>query len=142
MSNPLLIKSHFLNSLIWRGKKLTAEKFFHNIIFSLKSTTVYNQFDIFYYSMLNLRPMISLRPVKVGSVVYKTPAPLSDHRRRLYSIKFLLSSSRDSRGSITSERIVSLLESVYFGTKNSASDKKFALYREGLGNRLFIRKLR
>jgi ribosomal protein S7 len=97
---------------------------------------------MFYYSILNLRPLISLKPVKVGSVVFKVPAPASDHRRRLYAIKFIIMSARDTRGLISLDRVLSLLQSVYFATKNSASERKFLLYKEALDNRLFIRKLK
>lgn len=92
--------------------------------------------------MLNLRPLVFLRPVRVGSVVYKTPAPITDHHRRLYAIKFVLQSAKDSRGSITLDRVHTLLYSVYVANKNSASDKKFNLYKEAMDNRSFIRYLR
>lgn len=98
-----------------------------------------NALDIFYYSILSLRPLVFLRPVKVGSVTYKTPAPISDHHRRLYAIKFLLQSSRDSRGLITVERVSAILNSIYLAERNAASEKKFSLYREAMENRSFIR---
>lgn len=136
------IKGHLLNSLIWRGRKLNAENFIHNLLFKLKQTGNFYQFDIFYYSMLNLRPMISLRPVKVGSVVFRVAAPASEHRRRLYAIKFLLVSAKDTRGLISLDRVSDLLRLVYFASKNAASERKFMLYKEALDNRLFMRRLR
>lgn len=99
-------------------------------------------FDIFYYSSLNLRPLVFLRPIKVGSVTYRVPAPITNHNRRLYAIKFILQTVRDSRGSITVERISSILLSIYNASKNAAFDKKIALYEEAMDNRSFIRNLR
>jgi len=142
MVSSYAIKSHFLNSLIWRGHKLTAELFVHNLLFRLKKISKFNQFDMFYYSTLNLRPLISLRPVRVGSVVFRVPSPTSEHRRRLYAIKFILSSAKDSRGSVTLDRIVSLLQAVYFASKNQASDRKFLLYKEALDNLVFVKRQR
>lgn len=142
MGNSYAIKSHFLNSLIWRGRKLTAEVFIHELLFRLKKSADFYQFDMFYYSTLNLRPLIALKPLKVGSLVFEVPAPASDHRRRLYAIKFILMSAKDSRGLVSLDRVVTLLQSVYFASKNPASDRKFLLYKEALDNRLFIRKLR
>lgn len=133
------IKNHFICSIIWRGKKLTAENFFISILFYLKATTELCPIDVFYYSLLSLRPLVFLRPTKVGSTTYRTPAPISDHHRRLYAIKFLLQSSRDSRGLITIERVGGLLNSIYLAEKNTASEKKFSLYKEALDNRSFIR---
>jgi len=142
MKSSKAIKTHFLNSLIWRGRKVTAEKFFNLILMNLKQLNAINPIDVFYFSSLNLRPLVFLMPVKVGSVTYWTPAPISNHKRRLYAIKFILQSARDSRGSVTVGRISALLNSIYFANKNPASEKKFALYKEAMDNRAFIRKLR
>ena len=102
----------------------------------------FSPFDVFYYSMLNLRPLVFLRPVRVGSVFYKTPAPITDHKRRLLALKFIFQSVKDSRGSITIERVATILNSIYFAIKNPASDRKFALYREAMDNRSFAYKIR
>jgi len=142
MKSSKAIKTHFLNSLIWRGRKVTAENFFNLILMNLKKMSAVNSMDVFYFSTLNLRPLVFLMPVKVGSMTYRTPAPISNHKRRLYAIKFLLQSAKDSRGSVTVERISVLLNSIYFANKNAASDKKFALYKEAMDNRSFVRKLR
>lgn len=139
MRNYRSIKNHFINSIIWRGSKLTAENFYVSVLFRLKTITDLNPTDVFYYSLLSLRPLVFLRPTRVGSVTYKTPAPISAHNRRLYAIKFLLQSSRDSRGLITVDRVSFLLNTIYLAEKNAASDKKFSLYKEAIDNRSFIR---
>lgn len=142
MRNFRAIKNHFINSLIWRGKKLTAENFFVAILVQLKSRTELHSVDVFYYALLSLRPMVFLRPVRVGSVVYRTPAPISPHHRRLYAIKFLLQSAKDTRGLVTVDRVSTTLNSIYLAEKNSAIEKKFTLYKEAAENRSFIRFLR
>lgn len=142
MKNFRAIKNHFINSLIWRGKKLTAENFFVSVLVELKSLNVLKPMDIFYFSILSLRPLVFLRPTKVGSVTYKTPSPISPHHRRLYAIKFLLQSAKDSRGLVTIGRIASTLNSIYMAEKNSAVEKKFNLYKEAMDNRSFIRLLK
>ena len=121
---------------------MTAERFFSSLLASLKPNNSIAPLDIFYYSMLSLRPLVFLRPVKVGSVFYRVPAPITEHRRRLYAIKFVLQSAQDSRGSITLERVNQLLRAVYSAHKNAAFDKKVAVYREALDNRSFARRLR
>ena len=108
----------------------------------LKALNELNSLDVFYFSILSLRPLVFLRPVKVGSVTYRTPSPISPHHRRLYAIKFLLHSAKDSRGLITIERISTLLNAIYLAEKNAAVDKKFALYKEAMDNRSFIRLLK
>lgn len=142
MKNFRAIKNHFINSLIWRGKKLTAENFFVSVLVELKALTALNPLEVFYFSILSLRPLVFLRPVKVGSVTYKTPSPISPHHRRLYAIKFLLQSVKDSRGLVTAGRIGLTLNAIYLAEKNTAIDKKFNLYKEAMDNRSFIRLLK
>lgn len=142
MKNYRAIKTHFINSLIWRGCKVTAENFFVSILFSLKAVNSSSPIEVFYYSILSLRPLVSLRLVKVGSVTYRTPAPISTHHRRFYAIKFLLHSSKDSRGLVTVQRITDTLNRIFFSEKNAATDKKMAVYREAIANRSFTRFIR
>jgi len=142
MTNPRSIKNHFLNSLIKCGRKLSAEKFFVTVLIQLKLKSDLSPYDIFYYSALNLRPLVFLRPLKVGSTLYRTPAPITNHKRRLYAIAFILSAVRDSRGSITVERVQEVLMAIYNASKNAAFEKKVVMYEEAMGNRSFIRRLR
>lgn len=142
MVRSALIKSHFINSLIWRGRKVTAENYFAHILFSIKNNSSFSPLSVFYYAMSSLRPMVFLRPVRIGSVSYRAPAPISGHRQRMYAIKFVMQSARDSRGSITLDRVGALLYAVYVGNKNPASDKKFSFYEEALDNRSFTRNLK
>lgn len=136
------IKSHFLNSLIKCGRKLSAERFLAALLVQLKIRAGVSPYDIFYYSVLNLRPLVFLRPLKVGSTVYKTPAPITTHKRQLYAITFILGAVRDSRGSITVERVRELFLSIYNASKNAAFEKKIAMYDEAMSNRSFIRRLK
>jgi ribosomal protein S7 len=136
------VKNHFICSLIWRGRKVAAENFFTSTLMHLKKLNVCRPLNIFYYALLSLRPLVFLRPLKRGSVTYRVPVPISVHRRRLYAIKFVFQAVKDARGSITVDRISTLLNVIYNSGKNPASDKKIALYREALSNRSFIRRLR
>lgn len=116
-----------------------AEKFFTSIIVYLKATDPSNAFNIFYFSLHNLRPLVFLRPVKVGSTFYKTPAPIDRHHRRLFAIKFIFQAARDNKGKITVKKMGDLILSIYSGEKNLATEKKFEFYREAFSNRSFIR---
>lgn len=121
---------------------MTAENCFARILFTIKNNTPFSPLSVFYYAMASLRPMVFLRPVRIGSVSYRAPAPISGHRQRMYAIKFVMQSARDNRGSVTPDRISALLYAVYVGNKNPASDKKFAFYEEALDNRSFTRNLK
>lgn len=137
------IKSHFVNSLISKGRKLKAEKTFHDILCQLKKfNSNFYQFDIFYYSLISLKPLISLRTIKVGSTPYKVAVPANYNRGKFYAIKFLFSASKSNRGSLSFDKLMQTIKSIYVANKNLASEKKFFLYREALENRVFIKKMK
>lgn len=114
----------------------------HNTLFALKKVSLFNQFDVFYYSLSVLRPILYLRPIKSGSMVVRVAVAPTEHRRHLYASRFLLTAARDTRGSVALPKVVSLLRAVFFGVKNNASEKKNSVYREALENRVFMRHLK
>lgn len=66
-------------------------------------------FSVFYYSTLTTRPVVFLRLVRVGSTMYPTPAPITEHKRKLQAIKFLFSAVRDARKYMSASDVATLL---------------------------------
>lgn len=140
--NAYAIKKYFVQNLIWKGKKITAEYYLHQLLYNFKINKKFHSFDVLYFSLLDLRPLISLKSVKLGSVIFKVPAPISEHRRQLFSIKSILISAKDSRGKIKINKLTDLMLSLFTGTKNLANSKKINLYREAIDNSMFVRYLK
>lgn len=65
----------FLNSLIKEGKKIRAEKWVNLILFKLKHQIdgSISHFDVMFYTFIRLRPLVVLRPVKIGRALYRLP---------------------------------------------------------------------
>lgn len=140
--NSVLIKSQFLTSIIWRGKRLYAENFFLELLFLLKQNSVFYHFDVFYYSFLNLRPMLTLQLVKVGSTSVGAPSPISERKRRLKAIRFMLLSVKAELGYISLKNLINLIMLIYLGKANLASQRKFDLYAEGINNLFYVYKIK
>lgn len=116
---------------------------FHDIFFKLKmKLLLVNQFEIFYFSIIYLRPLVSLKPFKRGRTTYYAPYTIHEQRKRMVAIKWLLSSSKSSDGALDLSKLVDLLVANFLVKRNAALDKKQALYREALSNRPFIKYLK
>jgi ribosomal protein S7 len=142
LPSAYLLKAHFTYSLISRGRKLRAEYFLHEVLYILKNAGRAYQFEVFFLSLMRLRPLVLLKPLKMGAITYKVAAPISQHRKRLFAVKALLDSSKNKKNIINPQKVAELLLATYFSKKNVALEKKAIVYSEAIENRLFIRYLK
>ncbi len=65
----------FINSLIKQGKKLRAEFWIHSLLYALKRHMRINmsQYNVIYYTFVRLRPLVTLRKLKLGRTLYHLP---------------------------------------------------------------------
>lgn len=136
------VKDLFVNLLILHGRKLWAEYRLISLFFALKQFNRFLHFEIFYMTLMKLRPLIFLRKLRLGSVLYKIPAPIKDNRKKFFSVKVILSSACTTNRRIVFNSLVGLFRDVFLSRKNLAVTKKLTLYLEGSSNRLFIRFLK
>lgn len=120
---------------------MRAERVFHDLIFMLKKVTVFYQFDIFYYGLFNLRPLLLLRTLRRKREVIRAPAPISVNQRKMYAVKFVLSASKNSKNVLSVDKLLANFFDIYSGVRNSAMEKKLYLYKEVLDNRMYVKRI-
>lgn len=128
-------KQFFLNSLVKQGKKIRAEFWIHSLLFALKRHMRINMshFNILYYTFVRLRPLVSLRRVKLGRTLYQLPLWINRRKRNAYAIRVLLRASRVSeKGTkrISLEKVLELLLLNLLKKENSAFQQRVALHKE------------
>ena len=134
-----LIKKLFVSILICRGKKLLAEKLFFSLLVEIKQKyKEYRNFDILYISVLNLRPLLNLKIIKIGALKCKVPVLLSNDKQKLYAVKLLINSVRSENG-ISVDKLSEIMFLTFMGMKNVALDKKLNLYREIINSKVYLK---
>jgi len=84
----------FINGLMRRGKKSLAEKIFYGALDLIKDRTHQDPIKIFNQAMDNVKPMIEVKPRRVGGATYQVPVEVRPERKTALAIRWLLGYSK------------------------------------------------
>jgi small subunit ribosomal protein S7 len=89
--------SKFINNIMKKGKKNVAEKIFYGAVDLITERTGKEGIDVFNQAINNVKPMVEVRPRRVGGQTYQVPAEVRADRKISLAIKWLVEAAR-SRG--------------------------------------------
>lgn len=95
-SDPLIEK--FVNCLMKRGKKSTARRIFADALEVIKTRTKDPPMEVFSKALLNVTPLIEVRPKRVAGSVYQVPVEVPPRRQQTLSIRWILAGARERKG--------------------------------------------
>ncbi|MDP6574936.1 MAG: 30S ribosomal protein S7 [Candidatus Peribacteraceae bacterium] len=95
--SDLLIEK-FISCMMIGGKKSIARGIFENAMGIIKTRTNENPLDIFNKALLNVTPLIEVRPKRVGGSVYQVPTEVPPKRQQALSIRWVVNAARDRKG--------------------------------------------
>ena len=87
----------FINGLMRRGKKSTAERIMYGALDIIAQKTNEDPLRVFEKALDMARPMVEVKSRRVGGSTYQVPVEIRAERRAALSIRWLISYSR-SRG--------------------------------------------
>lgn len=95
-SDPLQEK--FVNCIMQQGKKSTARRIFSDTLAVIKTRTKESPQEVFAKALLNVTPLVEVRPKRVGGAVYQVPVEVSPKRQQALSIRWILTAARGRKG--------------------------------------------
>jgi|TARA_B100001971_G_C18184214_1_gene534597 small subunit ribosomal protein S7 len=95
--SDLLIEK-FISCMMIGGKKSIARGIFEDAMEIIKTRTNENPLDIFNKALLNVTPLIEVRPKRVGGSVYQVPTEVPPKRQQALSIRWVVNAARDRKG--------------------------------------------
>ena len=95
-SDPMIEK--FINCIMKQGKKSIARKIFWNSVEIIKSRTKEQPLEVFSKALLNVTPLVEVRPKRVGGAVYQVPVEVNPRRQQALSIRWILTAARSRKG--------------------------------------------
>lgn len=119
-SDPLTEK--FINCMMLGGKKSTARKIFKEALEIIKSRAEDEPTDVFNKALLNVTPLIEVRPKRVGGSVYQVPTEVTPKRQQALSIRWMLAAARARKGMPMAQRLA--MELLDASTDQGAAFKK------------------
>ena len=86
--SPLVAK--FVNSLMRKGKKSTAESILYRSLDLIKKKSEEEPIKVFEKAIDNVRPVIEVKSRRVGGSTYQVPVEVRANRRQALSIRWLI----------------------------------------------------
>lgn len=87
--------SKFINHMMWDGKKGTAQKIVYTSFKIIEERTSEDGFDVFREAINKVKPVLEIRPRRVGSQTYQVPVDVKAERRTTLAINWIIESARN-----------------------------------------------
>ncbi|MFQ5381676.1 MAG: 30S ribosomal protein S7 [Dehalococcoidia bacterium] len=127
----------FINKLMTRGKKSTAERVVYGALDTVQSQTGRDPVDVFSQAIRNVTPVLEVKPRRVGGATYQVPVEIRPDRRLALAMRWLLTASRARGGRSMSEKLAAELLDAANGT-GSAIKRREDTHRMAEANRAFV----
>ena len=89
-----LIISKFINSIMYDGKKSTAEKILYDALDKIKEKTKNDPIKVFNDAITNVRPNLEVRSRRVGGATYQVPVEVKSKRSQALAFRWIMDASR------------------------------------------------
>ena len=125
-----------INSLMYDGKKTTAEKIVYDAIEKIKSKSKDEPIIVFNQAITNIRPTVEVRSRRVGGATYQVPVEVKSKRSQALAIRWLIDASRKRKDKKMSDKI---FNEIYDASQNrgSAIKKKEDTHKMAESNKAF-----
>lgn len=133
-SDPLLEK--FINCVMKQGRKSIARRILDDAFDIIKTRTKETPMEVFTKALLNVTPLVEVRPKRVAGSVYQVPVEVTPKRQQALSIRWILEAARSRKGVPMAHKLaLELLDAS--SDQGSAIKKKQDVLRMAQANKAF-----
>ena len=90
-----VLVARFMNHLMQRGKKTTAEKIFYGAMDRIADFTKQDPVKVFKAALENVKPRVEVKSRRVGGSTYQVPIEVPPERALSLAIRWLINYSRN-----------------------------------------------
>ncbi|MBM3227633.1 30S ribosomal protein S7 [Candidatus Peribacteria bacterium] len=112
----------FICCLMRDGKKSVARTVFQDALDIIKTRTKDPPLEVFQKALLNVTPLVEVRPKRVAGAVYQVPVEVTPKRQVALSVRWILDAARSRKGIPMAHRLA--LELLDASTDQGAAFKK------------------
>lgn len=129
--------SKFINRLMQRGKKSTAERIFYQALEALKDRIRDEKpLDVFHKALKKATPLVEVKARRVGGSTYQVPIEVRPDRGSALATGWIIKFAKQRSGKSMDERLAEELLSAYRG-EGSAIKKKDDTHKMAEANKAF-----
>lgn len=128
--------SKFVSILMEDGKKATAERICYGAFDIIKDKTGNDPLKIFKTAIENIKPVLEVKPRRVGGATYQVPMEIRPQRRMALAFRWVRNYSRGRNEKTMRERLAAELLDAFNNTGTSIK-KKEDTHRMAEANKAF-----
>ena len=125
-----------INSIMYDGKKTTAEKIVYDALDKIKSKSKDEPIDVFNNAINNIRPTVEVRSRRVGGATYQVPVEVKSKRSQALAIRWIVNAIRNRKEKSLVDKLSSELMDAA-GNKGSAIKKREDTHKMAEANKAF-----
>src|SRR5579872_7568185 len=103
------ILARFINKVMLRGKKSTAERLTYGAFEIIAEKTGRDPYEVFQQALSNAMPLVEVRPRRVGGATYQVPMEVRPDRRQAMGMRWLIGFARKRPGKTMEDRLAAEL---------------------------------
>lgn len=104
-----VLVAKFINILMKQGKRSLAERIFYNALDIIGEKVAGDGVKVFRKAVDNVKPVLEVRPRRVGGATYQIPVEIRPQRRTALSIRWIVQSARVRHEKTMDERLAAEL---------------------------------
>jgi small subunit ribosomal protein S7 len=97
--------SKFINRIMLRGKKSTAQSIVYGAFDIMAQRTGKNPLDVFEQAMQNAGPVVEVKPRRVGGATYQVPVEVNAQRRQALAHRWIIANARKRSGKTMAQKL-------------------------------------
>ena len=125
-----------INSIMFDGKKTTAERIVYTALDKIKSKSKDEPINVFNEAINNIRPTVEVRSRRVGGATYQVPVEVKAKRSQALALRWIIDASRKRKDKKMSDKLFNEIFDAY-QKRGSAIKKKEDTHKMAESNKAF-----
>mgnify|MGYP001388884615 FL=1 len=125
-----------INSIMYDGKKVTAEKIVYDAIEKIKTKSKDEPITVFNDAINNVKPTVEVRSRRVGGATYQVPVEVKTKRSQALALRWIIDASRKRKDKKMSDKLFNEIYDAY-QNKGTAIKKKEDTHKMAESNKAF-----
>jgi small subunit ribosomal protein S7 len=118
------VVSKFISAIMQDGKKAIAERICYGAFDVIREKTGNDPLKVFKTALENVKPLVEVKPRRVGGATYQVPVEIRAQRRMALASRWLISYSRGRNEKTMRERLAGELLDAFNNTGSSIKKKE------------------
>ena len=126
----------FVNNLMQRGKKSTAEKIIYSALDQVSSKSKRDPLEVFEEALDQVGPQVEVKSRRVGGATYQVPVEVKAKRSQALALRWIIDASRKRKDKKMSDKLFNEIFDAY-QKRGSAIKKKEDTHKMAESNKAF-----